>query len=932
MRKLNKIVMAMSLLAPVAAYPLGVGELILKSALNENLSANIALDLSSDEAIKDVTIQLASPEKFSEAGITWHYFLSDISFDIVEQGPNKFFIKAQSKDIIQEPFLEFLLEITWPKGQVFKTFTLLIDPPITPVDDFTAPVSRTIQKASKPNKIIAAKTSISLDNKVLTHLVKQGEYGPTQRNDSLWKIAKKINQDKSITVEQMMMGLYQANKHAFYKNNVNALMAGKMLKVPKPSQIKRSSAKQASTDFYQQNDKWLGKKARKPSKVKKPVKKAAKQLILVAPVVDEVSDSEVLSSESESQKKLRLENEDLKERLAKLEERFSLMENMLVIKDQALANLQSTQAHKEKNRLVVEAESKQAITQPIVKEQAPEVESKEESDEFISLWASLLAFLVILLGIIVWRKQKKSEVEEEQEDNIFKSSDPLFSEDIIEEDVDFELPILEQDSGLIQENLSALSVDEVLLSADTSLAYGKYQEAEENLRAALLNSPNKDEYKLKLLEIFYNSENDVAFGEYAQILKKEGREKDGVFWDKVLDMGRDFMPNEESFFVDDSEAVIAGDEPEKLEQPASEFDTLDNDNSTQLDLKEPDLAKETPADIQTEVEEVFEFDLDSNSVDEEQPDAEASLLDESIDELNTLSDELNEITEVFEFDLNSEDEQPLDSKASLLDESIDELNTLSDELNESNEVFEFDLLEAEDKDLTADSSDQSEDFSDIENFEFTVPELDDSVIDAPEGARESDDMPEVFEFSDAPFTDDSLDIENDLLDMDEAALAIEESFPAEEKIESDLLELLDEKASVIDETIEMDLELDVQKDDLDSELKDFDFDFSVEGDAAYIPIDLTKKEEIAIQDIPPIEEEFDFDLDVSSFPSSEEGLNEESLSSEAGIYDFQTSFELAQMYIAMKDITAAKDVLNEIREKGSDEDKQKSEELMQGID
>ena len=67
MRNLTKTLAAVSLLVPASAYPLGIGEIKLHSALNQNLNAEIALIVSADEAVTDINVRLASPDKFDEA-------------------------------------------------------------------------------------------------------------------------------------------------------------------------------------------------------------------------------------------------------------------------------------------------------------------------------------------------------------------------------------------------------------------------------------------------------------------------------------------------------------------------------------------------------------------------------------------------------------------------------------------------------------------------------------------------------------------------------------------------------------------------------------------------------------------------------------------------------------------------------------------------
>ena len=73
--------------------------------------------------------------------------------------------------------------------------------------------------------------------------------------------------------------------------------------------------------------------------------------------------------------------------------------------------------------------------------------------------------------------------------------------------------------------------------ADVYLAYGRYQQAEELMRDVIKDQPDRDECKLKLLEIFYSNENKQAFETYANELVKAGKKDDVEFWVKVSEMG-----------------------------------------------------------------------------------------------------------------------------------------------------------------------------------------------------------------------------------------------------------------------------------------------------------------------------------------------------------------------------------------------------------
>ena len=52
------------------------------------------------------------------------------------------------------------------------------------------------------------------------------EYGPVQKGETLSRIASKVNSDRTLSPQQVMIALMRANPHAFFGNNVNNLKAG----------------------------------------------------------------------------------------------------------------------------------------------------------------------------------------------------------------------------------------------------------------------------------------------------------------------------------------------------------------------------------------------------------------------------------------------------------------------------------------------------------------------------------------------------------------------------------------------------------------------------------------------------------------------------------------------------------------------------------
>jgi len=147
-RNLTKTLAILSLLTPVVGYPLGIGDFKLHSALNQNLNAEIPLTLSAGENAADIKVSLAPAAKFDEAGVPWTYFLSKIKFQTVVNANGSVVIKVSSKEALKEPFLNLLVEVSWPKGNLYREFTVLIDPPST--YNNVAPVSAAPAATGRP--------------------------------------------------------------------------------------------------------------------------------------------------------------------------------------------------------------------------------------------------------------------------------------------------------------------------------------------------------------------------------------------------------------------------------------------------------------------------------------------------------------------------------------------------------------------------------------------------------------------------------------------------------------------------------------------------------------------------------------------------------------------------------------------------------------
>ncbi|OGI45933.1 MAG: hypothetical protein A2637_08005, partial [Candidatus Muproteobacteria bacterium RIFCSPHIGHO2_01_FULL_65_16] len=77
-----------------------------------------------------------------------------------------------------------------------------------------------------------------------------------QKGDTLWGIAERIRADKGLSMEQVILAIFRANKGAFFHNNVNNLKAGKILKFPERQTVETIPAPAARKEFRAQYDVW----------------------------------------------------------------------------------------------------------------------------------------------------------------------------------------------------------------------------------------------------------------------------------------------------------------------------------------------------------------------------------------------------------------------------------------------------------------------------------------------------------------------------------------------------------------------------------------------------------------------------------------------------------------------------------------------------
>ncbi len=702
MYRLVRVLSILIFLISLESFALGLGSIEPHSALNQPLDAEIEITGLGDIDISEVSVELASPEAFEKVGLDRPFFLTALNFRLYQKDDGTPVIHVTSREVIKEPFLNFLLEVNWPAGHILREYTILLDPPLF-LDEGRAVVETPVAGASSRPATAQAPAPQSADNAGQSRSRPQTGGGPgvvrldgglaydsVARSDTLWSIAKQMRPDDSVTVQQVMMALLRNNPDAFYNNNVNYLKAGYVLRIPDIAQISQIGPAEAEREIRRQHSEWLDAKgqiaaqaapralgAEEAAPGAAPGASAASgpRLKLVVPdatdgaALEGVSDGtasgaaqqaslEALRGELalalENSEISRQENLELKARLAALEEQIASMQRLLTLRGDTLAALQSDavgasaeaaagepaampapqqpQAGAGEGKAAAGDGAQQAApapapaAQPAEKPQAktaapvaaPEVAEPDliatilDDPMLMGIAVTVLLVLLIMAWIVVRKRQEAAEMDfEEYMEEVQEDEGPAPATAVAQgsaaptavaaagataatvasgpdEPVEGG-SVMDSDSGL---DIFQAEEDEIdtLAEADVYLAYRRFDKAEELLKSAMEQAPGREDYILKLLEVYTAAGNLDAFVERAEQLYASLGSGGGEAWDKVVEMGRrldsshplfggDGEVMEEEVSTIGEETALAGqEEPSGFDLP---------DDATTLEAEEP---------------------------------------------------------------------------------------------------------------------------------------------------------------------------------------------------------------------------------------------------------------------------------------------------------------------------------------------------------
>lgn len=604
-----------AMLSSLSVYALGVGNLTLKSTLNQRLDARIDLLGVAPRESEQISVGLAAPEQFDKLGIENEVVLQGLRFSVERDPSGDWFIHVTSQAAVREPFLSFLLEVNWPAGRVMREFTVLLDPPVV-VEQ--APGAIEAPETGPPTRVVlpeppslepadVAVPPATFSDRSLPPAARTDELVyTTQRGDALWRIAKDMRPD-GVTIEQMMLALYRDNPQAFFGNNVSKLKAGQVLRLRDAATIAEIDVADAAAEIQRQHEEWLATARRynrnttvlasndtrvTPDRRGGGGKSASmdniSRLQLVTPVAKDGETAEQLGSSGangpdiehmrndlalaiEAVEASRKENTSLQQRVGALEKQVASMQRLIELKDQELRALQGRHADEK----VYLPQGTTSVQVPLQRDSGADggaPPSAQVADA--KPWADATTIAtalgaVAVLGLLAWLVQRRRAANE------FEFADaemPAPAATQTAERVRPSGPSLEiADTGR-HEGVSAMVGDiDPVAEADVYIAYGRYDKAKDLMRTAIAREPDRHELRLKLLEIlFAANESDAYAGAAEELYAALGGRADPL-WERAVEMGRELCAGNPLFGA-------AGDAPASA--PGAPFTRADGVSAT----------------------------------------------------------------------------------------------------------------------------------------------------------------------------------------------------------------------------------------------------------------------------------------------------------------------------------------------------------------
>ena len=239
MQRKAKLILIYSLLAvlwPGLASALSLGQLVVQSALNEPLRAEIELVTVTSEEFKTLKVGLAENILFQTNRLPVTDELKSLQFKPIRTGSNSY-IRIHSSEPFRQANTAFFIKLESSSGVLVRKYKIALAAAAKSPVTVAEKKPEQVQKGQSPRVVVA-----------------DGE--------TLWSIASRYTTGTRISGSQMMLAIQAMNPNAFNAQNINELKKGSILIIPALEQARSIKSGQALNQVRQQVQQWKQHRAK----------------------------------------------------------------------------------------------------------------------------------------------------------------------------------------------------------------------------------------------------------------------------------------------------------------------------------------------------------------------------------------------------------------------------------------------------------------------------------------------------------------------------------------------------------------------------------------------------------------------------------------------------------------------------------------------
>ncbi|MBO1255106.1 AAA family ATPase, partial [Alteromonas sp. 5E99-2] len=628
--------------------------------------------------------------------------------------------------------------------------------------------------------IVNAQESVQIKGpKGATEQFSGNVYGPITSDDTLWRVAERYRQNRSLSIYQVMLAIYELNPEAFEQRNLNLMIDGSILRLPSERYIARVDLEEAKARAEGDEQAW-----------QRATRDANGKVAEIKPISPLVNQDDLSSTKDALEKRLNSLDQTQTRQFDELKDQFALsiksVESLLEDNQKLYERIDKVNGDLDalreqvdgdvKSTMSAQSQSIEEMLQLLKEEQSLRQEAenssllKKLSSPIALMVISIVMTLLVLGGVAYWLLGKKKAPKESAEPVVSDAVAPVDAVSVSETDDLLDEPI--DDS----EDIS----DDELFNDDDLLDDVLSSELEDSLDDELENFTDLSDEMLvpepgvegdsDLDDLFEEGDSEIGqsdlddlFGDSNEV---DAFDISGDDESKESDQGEESNQEEESEAVDvdalfdaavDSADFDASDVADKL---GIDGDNLDEDAIGKIDDQIQKQGQELDKDTENLIGEIDQLEMmggmldeldlsdeeesqetpvedSSNESEEQNSSSEDAITDDVIDELIdeplTADSDAGEDASADDIDdiFNSVSQPPSDD---LTDDLLDELEAENPESSNSEDdedsVDDVDaLLESMSPEPSDDLTDDLLDELEAENPESSISDEEDSVDD-----------------------------------------------------------------------------------------------------------------------------------------------------------------------------------------------------------